>query len=131
MNWITHTRHPRATARMTTPKAAVDLPFPSPVLTKTSELGRTFGARGRGGGGAAGSFRGVMRPLPLSLGLPHLSRTGSSTSPKRALPLWQHEYAVAAVENAHAGAVVVGDVCFGQDLWRASSSDDLPPIYQE
>jgi len=43
MNWITQTRQSRASARMTTPKAAVDLPLPSPVLTSTSERGRTLG----------------------------------------------------------------------------------------
>jgi hypothetical protein len=40
MNWITLTRHPRATPRITTPNAAVDLPFPSPVLMSTSERWR-------------------------------------------------------------------------------------------
>src|SRR6266852_1971028 len=37
-NWMTHTFHPRATARMAVPKAAVDFPFPSPVLTITTEV---------------------------------------------------------------------------------------------
>src|SRR5919204_974147 len=37
---MTQTRQPRASARMTTPKAAVDLPLPSPVFTRTSERGR-------------------------------------------------------------------------------------------
>jgi hypothetical protein len=36
-NWITQTFHPRATARIAVPKAAVDLPFPSPVFTITIE----------------------------------------------------------------------------------------------
>ena len=36
-NWITHTFQPRATARMTVPKAAVDFPLPSPVFTITIE----------------------------------------------------------------------------------------------
>ncbi len=37
MNWITHTFQPRATARSTVPKAAVDLPLPFPVFTITIE----------------------------------------------------------------------------------------------
>src|SRR6185312_11181507 len=37
-NWTTHTFHPRATARITVPKAAVDLPLPSPVLTTTTDV---------------------------------------------------------------------------------------------
>ena len=32
---MTHTFQPRATARIAVPKAAVDFPFPSPVLTIT------------------------------------------------------------------------------------------------
>src|SRR6202022_2772565 len=36
-NWITHTFQPRAAARMTVPKAAVDFPLPSPVFTITIE----------------------------------------------------------------------------------------------
>src|SRR5712691_7943999 len=36
-NWMTQTFHPRATARIAVPKAAVDFPFPSPVLTITTE----------------------------------------------------------------------------------------------
>src|SRR6266481_79736 len=36
-NWMTHTFHPRATARIAVPNAAVDFPFPSPVLTITIE----------------------------------------------------------------------------------------------
>ena len=49
MNWITHTRQPRATPRITTPKAAVDLPLPSPVLSSTSERGPRIGRRLAGG----------------------------------------------------------------------------------
>src|SRR4029079_5213688 len=37
-NWTTQTFHPRATARITVPKAAVDLPLPSPVLTTTTDV---------------------------------------------------------------------------------------------
>src|SRR5437016_142721 len=44
MNWITQTFQPRATARNTVPKAAVDFPFPSPVLTSTTD-GARFSAR--------------------------------------------------------------------------------------
>jgi hypothetical protein len=35
MNCTTHTFHPRATARMAVPSAAVVFPLPSPVLTIT------------------------------------------------------------------------------------------------
>src|SRR5882672_7776513 len=44
MNWITQTFQPRATARKAVPNAAVDFPFPSPVLTITTD-GAFFVAR--------------------------------------------------------------------------------------
>ena len=39
MNWKTPTGHPADQARRASPKAAVDLPLPSPVCTMSSGLG--------------------------------------------------------------------------------------------
>src|SRR5262249_2361609 len=52
MNWTTQARQPRAIARIAVPKAAVDLPLPSPVLTMTTDgaLTRPWGVvPGEGG----------------------------------------------------------------------------------
>src|SRR5207248_6118559 len=65
MNWITQTLHPRASARRTTPKAAVDLPLPSPVLTSTSERGRTAGGGGRNGGSTLGFILSFISSHPF------------------------------------------------------------------
>src|SRR5260221_9144438 len=51
-NWTTHTRKPRPAARNAVPSAAVVLPFPSPVLTRTNELARSRAGCGPVFGGA-------------------------------------------------------------------------------
>src|SRR5690606_20369143 len=59
-NCTTATRHPRASARIMVPKAAVDFPLPSPVLTITRDGARRVAA---GGGSVGGSWPGsVIRP---------------------------------------------------------------------
>src|SRR5262249_49514989 len=45
-NCTTQTDQPRATARITVPNAAVDLPLPSPVLTITTDGARTVARAG-------------------------------------------------------------------------------------
>src|SRR5215470_1951536 len=62
MNWTTHTRQPRAIARIAVPKAAVDLPLPSPVFTMTTDGARTCAL---GGGSVGGRLLVTSRP-PLS-----------------------------------------------------------------
>src|ERR1700680_2636920 len=59
-NWMTQTFQPRATARSTVPKAAVDLPLPSPVLTITTD-GTFLVARA---GGWVGTSSGFTAHLP-------------------------------------------------------------------
>src|SRR5690554_3853063 len=56
-NWITATFQPRASARIIVPNAAVDLPFPSPVLTITKEGARRVAG---GGGSVGGSWTGSV-----------------------------------------------------------------------
>src|SRR5690606_35294924 len=51
-NWTTATFQPRAMARITVPNAAVDFPFPSPVLTRTRDEARSVAL---GGGVLGGS----------------------------------------------------------------------------
>src|ERR1700731_432371 len=65
---MTHTRHPRAHARPMTPKAADDLPLPSPVLIRTSESARWSSA------GTSGAWRGassVMVAFPWGASRDH------------------------------------------------------------
>ncbi len=56
-NCTTDTFHPRATARSIVPNAAVDFPFPSPVLTMTSEGSRSVPGSGGDVGGSASGIR--------------------------------------------------------------------------
>src|SRR5690606_34333090 len=56
-NWTTATFQPRARARSIVPKAAVDLPLPSPVLTMIREGARRVAG---GGGSVGGSWTGSV-----------------------------------------------------------------------
>src|SRR5262249_17786540 len=86
MNWTTHTRQPRATPRITTPKAAVDLPLPSPVLTSTSDRGRTFGGGGGFGGSTPGRRAGlIQRPRSPARGRGEQRRRGVTRRRPRVL----------------------------------------------
>src|SRR5438270_10392397 len=58
-------------------------------------------------------------------------RPGSSARPWGALSLRKDEHAGASVEDAHTGAVVLGDVLFGQHLRRFPSGDECPSIEEQ
>ena len=66
MNWMTPTDQSRATARMSVPKAAVDLPFPWPVLTSTIDATSRRGGRVRSRLGS-GCPCGVSAPVIVVL----------------------------------------------------------------
>src|ERR1700736_6001087 len=74
-NWITHTFQPRATARMTVPNAAVDLPLPSPVLTITTEGAFRVARAGASVGTSAGRTS-TPAPVPARDGFESVSRPG-------------------------------------------------------
>src|SRR4029077_13193343 len=61
MNCTTQTFHPRETARSIVPKAAVDFPLPSPVLTITTDLAVRAA---RGGATRGGAFDFIYAPAP-------------------------------------------------------------------
>src|ERR1700688_4129414 len=90
-NWITHTFQPRATARSTVPNAAVDLPFPSPVLTITTD-GAFLVARA---GALVGTSSGFTEVLPFR------SRMGSDGNHSSARSVH--------LQDADLRLVVVGD----------------------
>src|SRR2546421_10899320 len=60
-NWMTQTVQPRATARIAVPKAAVDLPFPSPVFTMTTDGAFTVALGGDSDGTSWGSMAAMLR----------------------------------------------------------------------
>src|SRR5688500_5436858 len=105
-NWTTLTGQPRATRRTTMPNPAVDLPFPSPVFTTTS----LFTWRRSGVTCSVGtSARPIMDPL---------------------LPDGEDDGTAAVLDDAHARAVVAGQVLLGQHLVGGAVDDDAATVEQ-
>src|SRR5262245_65046445 len=74
-NWMTQTVQPRVTARMTVPKAAVDLPLPSPVLTMTTDGARTVALAGASSGTSWEPTDGSVRSGTTACAAPPTCRT--------------------------------------------------------
>src|SRR5581483_234469 len=101
-NCTTATRQSRATERSTTPNADDDFPLPSPVFTTT-----TLSARRRAGLVCSRGGSCVMRSL---------------------LSQRQDDGAAAVVDDAHAGAVVAGEVVLGQHVAGRTVDDDAAVV---
>src|SRR5712692_2745991 len=80
-NWITHTRQPRATARIAVPNAAVDFPLPSPVFTSTTD-GAFLVARGGPSRGISFAFMDAPHHHPTAT----RRETGPRRDPTRSSP---------------------------------------------
>src|SRR5581483_7491223 len=107
-NWITATFQPRATARSTTPNAAVDFPLPSPVLTRTR-----LGTRRRGCGSWCSVGTSALRFMRVFLAI------------------GEHDRLATVVDDADPRAVVAREVGFGQHVRRAAVDHDPPAVEKQ